>query len=459
MLNFAEYYAASSVLPMRANNYVVDQLIDWTNVPNDPIFQLTFPQPGMLHPEDLKMYTDAYEKGVSRPKLRDIAELIRNKMNPHPAGQKQLNVPFDESVSELNVNSMYAPDNDEDAGELQGMQHKYRETVLFFPKEGQFCHAYCTYCFRWAQFTNVGSEQQFASGDGEMLHNYLAKSKQVNDILFTGGDPMVMQAKTIAKYIDPLLQSNEVDHLQTIRIGTKSLAYWPYRYVCDPDAAEMLKLFERIVQSGRHVSIMAHFTHPRELSTPVVQEAIRLIRSTGANIRTQAPLIANVNDNSETWATMWRNQVRLGMVPYYMFVERDTGARHYFEVPLHRALNIYQGAFQAQSGLARTVRGPSMSATPGKVHVVGKAEMNGEQVFALKFLQARNPDWQDKLWFAKYDESAVWLDDLKPAFGESQFFWEKEMDNFGDAKGSSGQLHTDTVVDYENMVIPTAQFM
>ena len=100
-----------------------------------------------------------------------------------------------------------------------------------------------------------------------------------------------------------------------------------------------------------------------------------------------------------------------------------------------------------------------MSATPGKVHVVGKAEMNGEQVFALKFLQARNPDWQDKLWFAKYDESAVWLDDLKPAFGESQFFWEKEMDNFGDAKGSSGQLHTDTVVDYENMVIPTAQFM
>ena len=130
MLNFAEYYAASSVLPMRANNYVVDQLIDWTNVPNDPIFQLTFPQPGMLHPEDLKMYTDAYEKGVSRPKLRDIAELIRNKMNPHPAGQKQLNVPFDESVSELNINSMYAPDNEEDAGELQGMQHKYREFSL-----------------------------------------------------------------------------------------------------------------------------------------------------------------------------------------------------------------------------------------------------------------------------------------------------------------------------------------
>ena len=77
----------------------------------------------------------------------------------------------------------------------------------------------------------------------------------------------------------------------------------------------------------------------------------------------------------------------------------------------------------------------------------------------VELLPARNPGWQDKLWFAKYDESAVWLDDLKPAFGESQFFWEKEMDNFGDAKGSSGQLHTDTVVDYENMVIPTAQFM
>ena len=62
------------------------------------------------------------------------------------------------------------------------------------------------------------------------------------------------------------------------------------------------------------------------------QEAIRRIRSTGANVRTQAPLINHVNADPATWASMWRLQTRLGAIPYYMFVERDTGARRYFEV-------------------------------------------------------------------------------------------------------------------------------
>ena len=44
---------------------------------------------------------------------------------------------------------------------VPGMQHKYRETALFFPSEGQYCQAFCTYCFRWAQFTAVGSDQAF----------------------------------------------------------------------------------------------------------------------------------------------------------------------------------------------------------------------------------------------------------------------------------------------------------
>ena len=101
---------------------------------------------------------------------------IRNKMNPHPAGQKALNVP--------RVNGEDIP----------GMQHKYRETALFFPTEAQYCHSYCTYCFRWAQFTAVGSSQQFASKDAFQLRDYLKENKSISDILFTGGDPMVMNA-------------------------------------------------------------------------------------------------------------------------------------------------------------------------------------------------------------------------------------------------------------------------
>ena len=72
---------------------------------------------------------------------------------------------------------------------------------------------------------------------------------------------------------------------QTIRIGTKSLSYWPYRYVTDDDADDTLRLFETLIKGGKHVSFMAHWTHPQEMQTPVVREAIRRLRMTGVQIR------------------------------------------------------------------------------------------------------------------------------------------------------------------------------
>ena len=133
------------------------------------------------------------------------------------------------------------------------------------------------------------------------------------------------------------------------------------------------------------------------------------------------------------WAEMWRKQVQLGCIPYYMFVVRDTGAQHYFGVPLVKAYEIFIKAYSSVSGLARTVRGPSMSATPGKVQVVGTTELNSEKLMILRFLQGRNPDWAHKPFFAKYDENAIWLDDLKPAFGE-KFFFEEELEQFKASK-------------------------
>ncbi len=67
-----------------------------------------------------------------------------------------------------------------------------------------------------------------------------------------------------------------------------------------------------------------------------------------------------------------------------------------------------------------------MSATPGKVLVDGIPTINGKKVISLRFLQGRNPDWVQKPFYAEYDEKAIWLDDLKPAF-EDKFFFEDEF--------------------------------
>jgi len=400
-----EMRVVASVFPFRVNNFVIDELIDWHKVPNDPVFQLTFPQRGMLDDESYNLMAALLKTEPTSEQVLEVAQQIRNKLNPHPAGQMDKNVPELEGET------------------VNGMQHKYKETVLFFPSQGQYCHAYCTFCFRWAQF--VGKATRFNNHDADELHRYLKEHTEVTDLLMTGGDPMVMRTGKVRGYLEEL-KKPEFDHIRTIRIGTKSLTFWPHRYVTDPDADDLLALITELVDAGKHVSFMAHINHIQELRSPVTLEAIKRIRATGAQIRTQAPLLNNINTDPKMWSDMWKLQTQLGMIPYYMFIERDTGAKRYFELPLYKTWEIFRDAYQNVSGVSRTVRGPSMSAGPGKVEVSGVTEIMGEKVFVLRFIQARNPDWVQRPFFAKFDEKATWLDGLKPAFGEEKFFWEDE---------------------------------
>ena len=175
---------------------------------------------------------------------------------------------------------------------------------------------------------------------------------------------------------------------------------------------------------------MAHFNHPRELSTQLAVDAIQRVRATGVEIRTQSPILRHINDDPAIWEQLWDRQVDLGCIPYYMFVARDTGAQHYFAIPLVRAWEIFHDAYKNVSGLARTVRGPSMSTNPGKVQVLGVNEIRGEKVLTLRFLQGRNPDWVQRPFFAAHNETACWLNELSPAFGEKRFFFEDELEQY-----------------------------
>jgi KamA family protein len=393
-----------SVLPFKTNNYVVDELIDWDNVPNDPIFILNFPQKEMLAPDHYDQIAGLLKKKAGKDEIDQAAMKIRWELNPHPARQES-NIPVHNGM------------------ELRGSQHKYKETILFFPSQGQTCHAYCTFCFRWPQFVGM-NDIKFAMRETRLLIDYIQDHPEITDLIITGGDPMVMSTKLFASYINPILKA-KIKHLKTIRIGTKALSYWPYRFFADEDSENLLDLFNKITRSGLHLSVMAHFNHPREMETGAVKEAICRIRETGVEIRTQSPLLKHINDQPELWAKMWQTQVELGCVPYYMFIARDTGTHNYFGMDLEAAWNIFRGAYRKVSGLARTVRGPSMSAYPGKIQVLGVTEVFGEKVFVLQFLQGRDPDWVGKPFFARYDKNAKWLNELRPAFNEDHFFFEK----------------------------------
>ena len=403
-----ELKVVSTILPFKVNNYVVDHLIDWDHFEKDPIFHLNFMQRKMISEENFSLMADALNKSddnISTDVIK-LANKIRMELNPHPSGQLTANVPKHEGT------------------EVPGLQHKYSQTVLIFPKQGQTCHSYCTFCFRWPQFSKMDGFK-FETDQARLFLEYLKEHREVTDVLITGGDPMVMHARILKTFIEPLL-GPEFSHIQNIRIGSKSISYWPYRYLTDKDSGDVLRLFEKVSEAKKTLAFMAHVNHFKEIEGEVPQRAIKAIQNTGAIIRTQSPLLRHINDTPEVWAKNWNLQVRLGVVPYYMFVERDTGPQNYFAISLQKASQIYKEAINMVSGLARTARGPSMSAFPGKVAVEDVQVINGEKVFILKMLQARNPDWVGKPFFAKFDPFANWLTDLKPAFGERKFFFEDD---------------------------------
>lgn len=394
-----------TVLPFKVNNYIINELIDWERIENDPVFKIVFPQQEMLSPNHYDIMKHLASSDTPEHRILDTVNRIRAELNPHPAGQLEHNIP------ELN------------GVRLKGIQHKYRETMLFFPSQGQTCHAFCSFCFRWPQFIGNDSLRFAMKGPQQMLE-YLHAHPEISDVLLTGGDPMTMSVKRLKTYISPIIEG-DFPHIRIIRIGTKSLTYWPYRYLTDTDSKELLRFFRQINRSGKQLALMAHFNHPAEFRTAAAQEAIHEILKTGTHIRTQSPLLQHINDTPEIWIDMWKKQVDLGMIPYYMFIARNTGARHYFGVPLVRAWRIFRKAYAGVSGLCRTVRGPSMSAWPGKIEITGIPTIHDEKKLALRFIQGRNPEWVGRLFFADYDEKALWLDELKPAFDRRLFFFEE----------------------------------
>ena len=179
--------AVATVLPFRTNDYVLESLIDWTAAPDDPIYRLVFPQSDMLSREDVGPIADLLAREAPSREIQAAAHAVRMRLNPHPAGQLALNIPAvgDEPVP--------------------GVQHKYPETVLIFPKQGQTCHAYCTYCFRWAQFVDE-PDLKMATDDMAGVVGYLRAHPEVTSVLITGGDPMIMGSVVLRRYVEPLLE-------------------------------------------------------------------------------------------------------------------------------------------------------------------------------------------------------------------------------------------------------------
>ena len=207
-----------------------------------------FPQSDMLPETDVREISGLLARGAPDAEVRAVAHAVRTRLNPHPAGQLAFNIP--ELAEEP----------------LPGVQHKYPETVLIFPKQGQTCHAYCTYCFRWAQFVDE-PDLKMATDDTVRITDYLRQHREVTSVLITGGDPMIMGEAVLRRYIEPLLGPGlgaprvDPDRNQVAGLLAATVRHRPGR-------RRHAAAIRGGGRGGKNLAVMAHFSHPRELSRP-----------------------------------------------------------------------------------------------------------------------------------------------------------------------------------------------
>ncbi len=391
--------------------------IDWQSFESDPMFQLVFPQPGMIRRD----VVDAYRKAATREEKQRIAAGYMRETNPHD-GKQQLNKPW-------------LVDEEGHALVLHGLQHKYPQIPLIFDRQTQHCFSFCTYCFRHAQVR--GDEDMFVQKDIDVVHDYLRAHTEVNDVLITGGDAGYLTAGRFERYVTPLIEDPSLFHVKCVRLGSRALTYEP-ELVLRRKYRPMLELFDRLYANGIQAAWMAHFSTPGEVLNPLTIAAIRRLQAHHVVIRSQSPMMKHislfedghghidVDKSARNWIDLANVLGMLSIGFHSIYCARPTGEHHYFTAPLADVHQVFDRIYRSLSSINRPSRHLSMTTSAGKISILGTAEVGGEKVFALKFSEGRDMRWLDPVFLAKYDRQTNNVALLEP-YDTERFFFEGEL--------------------------------
>jgi KamA family protein len=277
-----------------------------------------------------------------------------------------------------------------------GLQHKYSQTGLLLLTD--ICGGICRFCFRKRLF--MGNECETVRDVSEGI-DYIREHKEITDVLLTGGDPLTLETRQLESI---LRQLREIDHVNIIRIGSKMLAYNPYRILNDPD---LLCVLSRYSTPEKCIYLMAHFNHPRELTDVSIKAADELQKA-GVLVVSQTPILNGINSKPEILTELFRKLSFAGLSPYYIFQCRPSIGNRIFQVPVEQSYEIIQKSWQACSGLAKRARFVMSHAT-GKIEIVGKTE---GQVF-MRYHQSADPANIGKFMVFRSNPVARWFDDYR----------------------------------------------
>jgi len=345
-----------------------------------------------------------------RQKLKQITEKFVFRVNDYYLKLVNWNDPNDPikklvipNEGELSEYGRWDASDEDTNYVVPGCQHKYRTTALLIVSE--VCGAYCRYCFRKRLFRNDVKE---AMSDVSPGIEYIAKHPEINNVLLTGGDSLILATPKLEMILDQL---RDIEHVKVIRLGSKIPVFNPMRIYEDE---KLLDLIRKHSSAERRIYVMAHINHPREI-TPEAKRGFEALHQAGAIVVNQTPILRGINDNADVLAELLDRLSWAGVTPYYFFINRPVAGNRDFVLPLEQVYRLVEEAKAKTSGLGKRIR-LSMSHTSGKIEIL--AIENGKAY--LKYHQSRDDDY-GKFMVLDCPKDASWFDDLPG----SEEYWQK----------------------------------
>ena len=242
------------------------------------------------------------------------------------------------------------PYGDDKHNKGNGILHKYPYSALVVATE--YCSMYCRHCFRKRL---VGLPNDKTVENFQNAAKYIAEHKEITNVIISGGDPMMLPTKVIAKMLEAL-KGNYV------RIGTRTPVVYPLRYF-DDELIEVLRNFNQ----HKTLYIPTHFNHANEI-TNLSKEAVMRIRNASITVNNQAVFLKGVNDTVQDLEDLMNGLVRIGVNPYYLYQCMPVSrVRHHFQVPLKRGVDIVSETKRGLDGATPSASSSSWAMTSGKL--------------------------------------------------------------------------------------------
>ena len=217
------------------------------------------------------------------------------------------------------------PLQEKHANVQQGIIHKYQGRLLLMAASS--CAVNCRYCFR-RHFPY--QENRIGRQDWQQTLEYIRNDSSIEEVILSGGDPLMMQDKHLAELVSQL---EEIPHVSRLRIHTRLPVVIPQRIT--PQLCKLLQ------NSSLNISCVLHINHANELSL-AHKDYYQQLRNAGVILLNQSVLLKRINNDLSVLADLSKQLFEFGILPYYLHLLDPVKGASHFDVPEQEAITLHQ---------------------------------------------------------------------------------------------------------------------